>query len=121
MTRTRRALLCVVVTVLLSAGKAEAVNPDLPLSETGYLLTRQEALEGWISLFDGRTTFGWEGATEFAGSLNKGTTTSRFGDYEIVVRLNGSGALELGGEKVLANPGILRKEVHGDAAPIRLL
>jgi hypothetical protein len=85
------------------------------------LLRREEAFDGWISLFDGRTTFGWQDATLKGNAIVGGESTSMFGDYEIVARLADVGVLELGGEKVPARQGLFRREVHGKARPIRLL
>ncbi len=97
------------------------LNPDLPLSEWGRFLRREDALNGWITLFDGRTTFGWDGATLKTGILIGGATTSAFGDYQILARFDSDGAVQLAGERVEVKRGVFRKEVRGKPGPIRLL
>ena len=42
--------------------------PDSP-PEVGYGLRDKEAAEGWLSLFDGKTPFGWKGVSVEGGAL----------------------------------------------------
>jgi hypothetical protein len=60
-------------------------------------LSPEEIAQGWILLFDGQTTFGWEAASKADWRVEDGAikvssgepgllcTTSDFGDYELVV------------------------------------
>ena len=52
--------------------KPVAVSPRPSPAEFGHGLTEQDARAGWISLFDGKTTFGWQGATVKDGLLSGG-------------------------------------------------
>jgi hypothetical protein len=79
---------------LLTLGAAErprpftSPTPDAP--ERGHGLAPGEPEQGWISLFDGATAFGWTGGrveavSQNAALLGDATTTSEFGDYELRV------------------------------------
>jgi hypothetical protein len=69
-------------------------------------LTRQEIADGWILLFDGKTTFGWK--TEGEASVQDGTlvlggkkasqaiSTTRFGNCELKLEFLGQTQLVLG-------------------------
>lgn len=60
-------------------------------------LTRDEVLDGWISLFDGKTTFGWKAVTKADWRVKKGEllvgsgqrgllrTTAQFDDFELIL------------------------------------
>eukprot|EP00913_Durusdinium_trenchii_P023449 g22027.t1 len=95
---------------LLARRFAEAgfTTPESPKAEYGHGLTKSEALAGWISLFDGKTTFGWNGATVAGGVLTGGHTTAEFGDCELRVEIVRTGRLKLGNTTVAAGPGTLR-------------
>lgn len=72
-------------------------------------LTRAEIEEGWILLFDGETTFGWQATGEVKveeGSLRVPagatlTTTTKFGDFELRFAYKGEKppVLKLNGEE----------------------
>jgi hypothetical protein len=80
-----------------SAEQASEATPAAPaappVTEVPQLLTEAELQEGWIALFDGKTLFGWEAATdanwrveEGAIVVDQGTpgllcTKSEFTDY----------------------------------------
>jgi hypothetical protein len=92
---------------------AESRDSESPQPATKFdlsqLLSDAELQDGWISLFDGTTTFGWrvddparwqvtEGQLEASGSdATKLTTTSRFGDFELQLeyRLGADAACDL--------------------------
>jgi hypothetical protein len=69
-------------------------------AERGHGLTVAEAAVGWISLFDGKTTFGWASAKVEDGRLDGGTTTTGFGDCELRGEVERGGAVETGGRPV---------------------
>ncbi|MCA9185249.1 MAG: DUF1080 domain-containing protein [Planctomycetales bacterium] len=62
-------------------------------AELEGILTDQEVIEGWIALFDGKTTFGWQPAVQCDWTVRDGAivvtdgavgllnTTTQFGDY----------------------------------------
>lgn len=65
--------------------------------EVGHGLTPELAAEGWISLFDGKTTFGWEGAEVEKGLLLGGKTLTRFGPCEYKVAFADFGSFTVSG------------------------
>ena len=96
------------------------IDSDLPPPEYGYRLTPAKALEGWISLFDGKTTFGFEGAKVEDGQLIGGRTTSEFGDYQLEAWLRKPGTLTLGGRQIEVGPKSRMIEVKHGRGPIIL-
>ncbi len=71
-------------------------------------LTAEELADGWISLFDGETLFGWQAQSKANWAVEDGritvsegeqgllTTTSEFGDYELKVDFLEKGATNSG-------------------------
>jgi enamine deaminase RidA (YjgF/YER057c/UK114 family) len=68
--------------------------------EYGYTLSEQKVRDGWISLFDGKTAFGWSGAKVEKGSLSGGMTTTLFGNCSIQVNLDEPGDLFDGDKRI---------------------
>jgi enamine deaminase RidA (YjgF/YER057c/UK114 family) len=68
--------------------------------EHGFGLTAAEAAEGWISLFDGETTFGWKEAVIENGTLRGGATTVEFGPCQTRGEFAGSGSISIGGQEL---------------------
>lgn len=83
-----------------SSVAADAQSPDaksVPAAEPPRLLTDEELAQGWISLFDGQTLFGWQAASPADWKVVDGTivvssgeqgllyTTSQFTDYVLRV------------------------------------
>lgn len=70
---------------------------EAPVTEAPTPLTDTELAEGWISLFDGETLFGWQATSDANWRVEDGTivvdegdqglllTTSTFGDYVLKV------------------------------------
>ncbi|MBA3312834.1 MAG: DUF1080 domain-containing protein [Planctomycetota bacterium] len=69
-------------------------DADRPLTEPSQLPSDEQLRDGWISLFDGQTLFGWTANSETDWSVKNGEivstgpaglllTTSRFRDYEL--------------------------------------
>ena len=84
--------------------------------ELGHNLTGYGVSLGWISLFDGKTTFGWDGAKVTDGILSGGRTTSSFSSAFVEADLVTGGEITIGGkihkvEKGMASFTI--KEGHG--------
>src|SRR3954465_11335407 len=73
----------------------------------GHGLTDAEAAAGWVSLFDGKTTFGWAGAKLDDGRLGGGTTTTEIGDCELRDDFDRGGTLVVGGKSVTVDAGRL--------------
>jgi len=107
--------LCILFAVATAAGL------EGPEPEYGHGLTRDEAHSGWISLFDGATTFGWDGASVGRGELSGGATTTAFAAYELRADVSAGGEMELGGQTVSVAAGRLERKVEGGSpGPIRL-
>ncbi len=89
-------------------------------AEWGHGLTKAEAAAGWISLFDGKTTFGWAGAKLDDGRLGRGTTTTEVGDCEVRGDFEHGGTLVVGGKSLTVEAGRLVIPSTGRRGPIRL-
>lgn len=98
-----------------------AVGPALSEygpAEFGHGLTAEEAAAGWISLFDGRTTYGWTGASVSDGLLSGGRTNSRFQAFEIRAKSKTEGLLRIGKLLFPLNGEFTAKiEAGSEAAP----
>ena len=90
--------------------------------EHGHGLTADEAAAGWISLFDGATTFGWKDAKVENGTLSGGETTARFGNCELRGEFAAAARSRSAGEDhaVTAQTSRWRFDETGAAGPIRL-
>jgi hypothetical protein len=71
-------------------------SPATESAEYGHGLTKEQALEGWIALFDGATTFGWQGAEVQGGAVAGGTTTNSFGACRLQGEATSAGEIHLG-------------------------
>jgi enamine deaminase RidA (YjgF/YER057c/UK114 family) len=78
---------------------------ELGPAEYGHGLSADDALAGWISLFDGRTTFGWKGALVENGLLSGGLSTTEFGNCELRATFARGGSLSIGNVKVQVHDG----------------
>jgi hypothetical protein len=67
--------------------------------ELGFGLSAGEAAKGWISLFDGKTTFGWKDADVERGTLLGGTTNLGFGPCQVRGRFASGGSIYIGGQE----------------------
>jgi hypothetical protein len=119
-----RALLAITLTTgVLLAGTAaggEKLN-DYGPPERGYGLTEKQAADGWLSLFDGKTTFGWAGAAVKDGALHGGRTLTAFGDCKILVEVAAPGTLVCGDLSLKLTAGKLAAgRLNATAAPLRL-
>lgn len=106
--------------VLLSTVVGAAADETLPPAEYGHRLSQEEALAGWISLFDGQSDFGWNNADVQDGLLSAGVTTSRFGNYELRAKVERGGQLVLAGKKSVVDQGALSIVHEGRPGPIEL-
>lgn len=96
------------------AGKAFSLFPqllgnlqELPEGppEFGLGLTPDESEEGWVSLFDGSTPFGWTDAQVENGRLSRGSTTAAFGRCTIRAVVERKGTITAGGVAYPVEPG----------------
>ena len=105
------------VALVASGGPAAGQGPA---AERGHGLTEAEAAAGWLSLYDGKTTFGWDGARLVDGRLVGGTTTTEFGDCELRGDVERGGTLVVGGKSVTVEAGRLVIRSTGRRGPVRL-
>jgi hypothetical protein len=73
--------------------------------EFGYGLSEKEVQEGQISLFDGKTTFGWEGAVVGNGAIRGGRTTSEFSNVKAHLEFSNGGKFKVGTKEFSAGDG----------------
>ena len=89
--------------------------------EYGFGLTEKEALEGWISLFDGKSTFGWTQSKMDKDRLSGGETTSHFGPSLLHAEVIEPGQLIVANQVVTLSRGPCTAVVAPDKpATIRL-
>jgi enamine deaminase RidA (YjgF/YER057c/UK114 family) len=89
--------------------------------EHGLGLSAEEAAAGWISLFDGQTTFGWKDARADGGLLRGGETTTRFGNCQVRGQFASAGTITVGGREYSVSPDKpLAIDKTGQSGPIRL-
>jgi hypothetical protein len=103
----------------LTAWGGRAAGQDSAI-QRGHGLTSAEAAAGWLSLFDGKTTFGWSGAKLNGGRLVGGTTTTEIGDCELRGDVELDGTLVVGGRTVTVGAGRLVIPSTGRSGRIRL-
>jgi hypothetical protein len=87
---------CLSLLLVLAAGTVRAADSPKPNT-----LTPEEIAEGWISLFDGETTFGWkfegqcdvkEGSLVLGGDKNAfATATTAFQDFTVAFEFESTG------------------------------
>lgn len=112
----RNVLFCMMVLLpVLVAGEETVSAPEL-----GWALNADEAAAGWISLFDGQTSFGWSGSDVRAGVLSGGKTTARFSRFDLRADAAHRGVLWAGGERFEVAAGEVRLTISGRLEPIEL-
>src|SRR3954452_5107580 len=82
-----------VLVALLAAETRPYTSPRPATPEYGFTLSAQDARDGWISLMDGTTSYGWADVTVRGGRLVAGATTSAFGDFEFRIETDAAGDL----------------------------
>ena len=106
---------------VLAPSKPKFTSPKSASPEYGVGLTQKEAKSGWISLFDGKTAFGWSDAKVQGDRLIGGTTTTTFGNYELKADIVNGGTITLGSHSIKVTAGMLNRRVVGSGrGPIRL-
>ena len=105
----------------LAPSNRRFTSPKSASAEYGFGLTQKEARSGWISLFDGKSPFGWTGAKTAGDRLIGGTTTTEFGDYELKADVAAGGTITLGSRSIKVKAGPFQRRVAGHGrGPIRL-
>ena len=105
------ALLVLTSIVAADSPKAFTIADSPP--EYGYGLSAQDARQGWFSLYDGQTGFGWMGAKIEDGHLAAGVTTTRFGTIELIGDAVAAGELAVGKRTIPVTQGKFKFEVRG--------
>lgn len=96
-------------------------SPATEAAEYGHSLTKEQALEGWIALFDGATTFGWQGAEVRDGAIVGGTATSSFGACQLQGEATSTGEIRIGDQIVKVVAGKFQHQLFiKTPAPIAL-
>ncbi len=90
--------------------------------EFGLGLSATDAADGWLSLFDGQSTLGWQHATVAKGALQGGATTIAWGPCAVRAQFAQGGIISVGGQErqVAAGPFTLSDSDSTVCAPIQL-
>jgi hypothetical protein len=101
------------VLLLLADGpQREFTVPKNPQPEYGHALTAQESRDGWISLFDGKTTYGWDNASISMGKLTNGRSNTFLQSFEFDIDVANEGRLILGEKQIHLSKGRNKKTVR---------
>lgn len=73
--------------------------------ESGHGLEEEKAKGEMISLFDGKTTLGWEGSTIRNGALRGGRTTMELSNAEVLMEFSNGGNFKVGSKEYQAGDG----------------
>jgi hypothetical protein len=119
-----RALVACLILASVAAAPApepEYKRPGPSAPEYGHGMTAAEARDGWVSLFDGTTAFGWTGATVRDGVLSAGTTTAALPAFDLRGEVLHGGDVVCGGRRLAVAPGAIAGRLgSGRIAPVQL-
>src|SRR5687768_16606988 len=97
------------------------VSPGPSPPEHGHGLQADETRDGWISLFDGSTPFGWTGAAVRDGMLTGGITTISFGPCDLRADIVAGGDITCGNQRIAARAGVLSVRIEANSpSPLAL-
>ena len=91
-----------------------------PPATYGHGLTKDEALDGWISLYDGETPFGWDGAERKDDNLIGGRSHVALAHYRVRIDAANQGGIVAGTAAYSLKPGIFETTIDGPTGPIEL-
>jgi hypothetical protein len=112
---------CLLSILVVATPQAEqGLRSTLPSAEFGHGLNRDDSVAGWISLFDGETTFGWAGGKVDDNLLFDGRTNFELASYELRAEVAVGGQLTAGGKRVEVGPGGIRMPIAAQHGPIIL-
>lgn len=97
-----------------------ADRPEYGAAEYGRGLKREQVDAGWISLFDGSTTFGWMDAKIENGEILGGQTTTEFGSCELSGEVTRAGMLIVGDNANRIDRGQFLIELPANRGSIKL-
>src|SRR5688572_25522623 len=93
-------ILALLAALLAAEPQRPFTSPSSPSPEYGHGLTEQDAQDGWISLFDGESGFGWKDAKVDGGVLSEGETTARFAAISLRAEAASPGEFIVGEQKI---------------------
>ncbi|MBI5757859.1 MAG: DUF1080 domain-containing protein [Planctomycetales bacterium] len=105
---------------MIAVPAIKAGKPEYGPEEFGHGLTSADADAGWLSLFDGWTTYGWSNASVDGALLIGGWTTTEFGPVAVRVDVATAGSITIGGKVRDVTPGIVSFESSAGRGPIEL-
>lgn len=80
-------------------------TPASDTPEYGHGLSATEARDGWIALFDGQSTFGWNDSAVDGQALSGGQTTTIFGSCDLKGEAVAAGQISLGERIITVGSG----------------
>jgi hypothetical protein len=110
----------IVVAVWVTGTGCHLPNESEPRPDKWDKLTPAEARQGWISLFDGHTTFGWESARLEDGLLTAGTSHVALAEFDVRADITRPGTMIIGGEEYRLRSGRQTFRRSGPTSPIAL-
>jgi hypothetical protein len=114
-------MLLLMIAVLAADPQRAFTSPAAPQPEYGHGLSSAEARDGWIALYDGATTFGWDDGAVDGKLLTRGRTTSVFGHCELKGEAAAAGRVVLGDQAVSIPAGAFSINLQVQkAGPVRL-
>lgn len=122
-------LALLLLTLAGEEGFTQLLADEKSPAEYGHELTKEEALAGWIALFDGETTFGFrdaklevlEARLPGAKFLAGGVTTSPFHHYTLKIDVVRAGKLQAGEKFSVDLPiGLQLIKIAHPPAPLRM-
>jgi hypothetical protein len=106
---------------LAAEAKRAWTSPKSVAPEFGHGLTEADSQNGWISLFDGKTAFGWQEAKIDDGRLVGGKTTTQFSDCELKGEVLHAGEVTIGHRQVMVPRGSVTLRLEGiQPGPVKL-
>ena len=88
--------------------------------EAGHGLSAEQVREGWISVFDGKTTFGWEGSKLEKDTLVGGQSTTTFANARFEAEFARGGTIKIGNQVRKVEAGAFRIRLTEGKGPIVL-
>jgi hypothetical protein len=112
---------CAAVTAATAAPPPTYISPRPSPPEYGHGLNTEEARDGWVSLFDGSTSFGWTGASVRDGILTGGATSTPFGRCDLRADVVAGGDIICGNQRVAARAGVVSVRIDATSpSPLSL-
>ncbi len=109
------------VLLLADEPRREFTVPASAQPEHGHGLSAQESRDGWISLFDGRTDYGWQDSNLESGILTMGKTESSFQSFDLKADVLNAGTLMVGEQRIELVQGLNTRTIRSlKTSPLQL-